>query len=109
MFLSATPAEKVEDESEQAEDEPQDVVVVEQDDQQDKPVQQEGIPWSTLENKLDNIKYGGGLTRRVPTTATDIKPTVWHSNWKRCIDFARKYGVPMVYVWSNGRCCGHCV
>ena len=70
----------------------------------------EGIPWSDLGNTWDNAKYSGStkVKRRVSKTATDIKPTVWHTNWRRCIDFARKYCVPMVMVWSNGKACGHC-
>ncbi len=38
----------------------------------------------------------------------DVKVGEWHANLDKCLDYARKNGVPVVASWSNGDNCGHC-
>ena len=102
--------ESSEEERQDEQDDPEETEIPEGGDTPEPAPETSVIPWSTAANTWSKINYGKDLTlaRRVPKTANDLKATCWHSNWKRCIDFARKYEVPMVFVWSNGAGCGHC-
>lgn len=40
---------------------------------------------------------------------TPVCPGVWHAGLNETLAFAKKEGVPIVAVWSNGDGCSHCV
>ena len=56
--------------------------------------------------------FAGATANLVKTRLAQSKavvPGYWHSDLAKCKDYAKKNGVPLIAVWSNGDLCGHCV
>ena len=49
------------------------------------------------------------LTKTRLARSKAVVPGYWHSDLAKCQDYAKKNGVPLIAVWSNGDLCGHCV
>lgn len=67
------------------------------------------VQWGSPTKRNDAKYRKATVARYAPRDSGDVMPGYWHSDWQRCMDFARKWQVPAVFVWTNGDACGHCV